>query len=142
MKRRTLKSELIDWKQRVIRIRPDYFKVLTYLEFQADKQGVERHAYINNVVRFSLDFLVENGIRYEIEEYEPMRKGKGFFLKKETFNLFDERYKLVSNYYLSKYLKKLLVAEFMELIIYIYCINQLTEDELKLIDINWGIKVK
>lgn len=129
-----------NWKQKIIRLREDYIEVCTFLEYYAQKNKIEKHVFYNNLFKYSLDYLINNGFSYVIEDYESLRKGKGFFLKEDTINYFYETYMFASKYFLKKFRKKLLLAEFTELLIYIYCVNKLSNKEINMLDIDWGIE--
>jgi len=139
-----LKKDLlkVGWKQKIIRLRPDYIKLCTYLEFHAEKLQQDRYTFFDNLFKYSIEQIQEKGIIYAIEVYEPLRTGKGFLLSEKVTDEFEDTYKFVSNYYMKKLNKKLLVAEFTELLLYIYVMDRCTEDELRLIDFDFGIKKK
>lgn len=127
------------WQQKTFRIRPDYIKVCSLLEFIAEKRNIERYLFFDDLFNYSIDYIYKNGFLYEFNEYEPKRTNKGFLLRDETLQAFEECHNFIKNIYRTKKYKKLLKAEFVELIIYIFCMNNLKSEELALIDIDWGI---
>lgn len=126
--------------QRIIRLKDGYLKLCSFLEFKAQTMEKERSDFYNELFRFSLDHLRENGFTYTIDKYDKVRKPKGISLSTEMSEDLDASYNFFSFFFRKKYKRKLYIGEFVELILYIYAQNFLKENERNLLNINYGIK--
>lgn len=128
------------WIQRIVRIRPDYIRLCSFLEFISDKKGIDKPQFFNEVFLYSLNSITDKGFNYNIEEYKPRRKPKGFLMEQDTSDTIDTTYDFYSKIFQKKYNRILYIADFVELLLYIYAINNLTESELQALDLEWGIE--
>lgn len=128
------------WVQKIVRIRADYIKLCSYYEFIAAKNNIDTHIFFDKIFTFSLNHLLEHGFFYEIDEYKPIRKPKGFIMEGSISNEFTRYYNFLSDFFKKKYNRKLYVCELFELILYIYASNKLDETQLKQIGIDFGIR--
>lgn len=128
-----------DWVKKIIRIKAKYFNVCDYLEFLASKKGLDSRQFISEVFKYSLDTITEKGFTYKIEKYEPRRIPKGFTIASSVSEDFDISYDFYKNVYQKKFGTKLYTAEFTELLLYIYCTNNLSNTEIESIEVEWGI---
>lgn len=130
-----------DWIQKIVRVRNDYINLSAYLEFFAKKNNIERHIFFNDVFKYSLSVLKEKGMIYDIDEYKPRRIPKGFLIEKNVNDDFLSMHKELKKQFNYKYARKLYVCELVELILYIYAIDNLSYSDLASVNIvDWGIK--
>lgn len=126
--------------QRIVRLKDDYLKLCSFLEFKAQSLSMERAAFYDELFRFSLDYLRENGFTYFIRQYGKVRTAKGISLSVLVSDDLDASYNFFYVFYRKKYKRKLHFGEFVELILYIYAMNKLTDSERNLFDIDYGIE--
>lgn len=126
------------WKQKVIRIKPDYFEVCTFLEYHVLKLKKDSYQFFDEIFNDSIDFIMQEGVLYEIKKYKPMRKNKGFLLPPSTLKKFLNCYELTNSYYEKKKNKTILKSEFTELLLYLYVQRNLSEEEKNMLNIDWG----
>lgn len=130
----------IAYKQKLVRIKEDYSTFCDFLDFRAKEHKIDRNKFYDDMFNFSLDHIIKNGFKYYIEEYKPLRIPKGFPISTNTSIYFSRDFEFYKNIFYKKYNRKLLVCEFVELLIYIYTFNNLDQDK-KFINIKeWGIK--
>lgn len=133
----------LGWKQKIFRLRPDYINICTYLDFHASKTGKDIYYYYDQLFLFSFDHLSQYGFNYNIENFKPLRTNKGFFLSPSTLNRFFSCYNFYSYHFSDNFERNLLVAEFVELLLYIYINYNLTSDEnMCLQQFEYGISTK
>jgi hypothetical protein len=137
-----LKKNLLEegWKQRIVRVRADYIKLCSFLEFYADRNNIDRHTFFDGIFRYSLSTIMKSGLVYDIEVYEPRRIPKGFFIAPETDDEFNLVLEMMQSYFSKKLSRKLLVCELTELVLYIYSTKHLSEADLSYLNIDFGIK--
>lgn len=139
MKEHLLKT---GWRQRIVRIRESYIDICLYLEFYASKIQIDKKKIFDEVFNFSINHISENGFKYNISAYDKKRTPKGFLIDNNTSNDLDKYYDFYREILFKKEYKKLYFAEFVELLIYIYCVNHLEKSELKLLENKFGITIK
>lgn len=120
------------WSQKTFRIKKEYIEVCSFLDYYSMKNNIDRKIFFNDLFKYSLTDIMNNGFKYNIIPYEKRRVPKGFLMEEETYDDIKIYHKFVSN----KLTQKLHVGEFIELLIYIYCINNIDED----LNVDWGIK--
>lgn len=134
------KSDFLNngWIQKTVRIRKDYIKVCSFLDYikcNLDPNG--KYGFFDSLFNYSMDFINQNGFKYKIKRYkgEGKRTPKGFLMKETTFEIIDISYKMYSRFH------DIYVAEYYELLLYIYCKNKLSEKDKELLgQIDWGIE--
>lgn len=137
------KKDLLNsgWIKRPIRIKNDYIKVCSYLEFIAKKREIDTHVFFNEVFLYSMKSLIEKGLNYSIEEYKPRRIVKGFILNKETSDKLDDLFSAYNKIFSMTCGRKIFFGEFIELMIYIYSMECLRKSDIDVLEtIDWGIK--
>lgn len=134
------KNKQYEKVQRIVRIKPDYLAVCSYLDFIAKKNKRDLCEFYNDLFISSLDYISKNGFKYYIIPYKPRRTPKGLQMLDKTSSSIDDAYKFLSNIYYGNHMKKLYIAEFIELLLYIYVMNNLSEAEIENIGIEFGIK--
>lgn len=127
------------WIQKTVRITSDYNKLCSLLEFFAKDNNMDVRKIYNEVVIFSLNKLYKEGFHYRLIPYDGRREPKGFLLEVDTTKQLKDSFEVYKNLYYLKEHKKLLYAEFIELLMFIYCNNHLEADQFKYTKINWGI---
>lgn len=127
------------WKQKVIRIKPDYYEVCSFLEYYVLKIKKDSYQFFDELFNDSIDFIMQDGFKYEIKKYKPMRKNKGFLLSPDTLQKFFNCYDLISSYY-DKNGITFLKSEFTELLIYLYVKRNLSDEEKSMLDADWGFE--
>lgn len=141
-----MKSCLMEqgWIQKTVRIKDDYNKLCAFLELYAKGIGIDSKRIYDEIFRYSIDELLIRGFHYRFVFYPGRREPKGFLIDPQTLDKIEDsfpRYSAIS-YKLER--KKILVAEFYELLLYIYAMNKLEEQHLKYLnetlEIDWGIE--
>lgn len=129
------------WQQKTVRISDDYNKICDFLELYYKKKGQDPRKVFDEVFNYSLDMLYKEGFHYIIIPYDKRREPKGFLLKEKTKNDLKENFDIYNKLYRKKENKKLLFAEFIELLMFIYCDKKLEKEDYEYINkgINWGI---
>lgn len=139
LKERLLKT---GWVQKLVRVREEYIDICLYLEFYANKMQLDKKKIFDEVFTYSISYLLENGFKYKIEDYPKRRTPKGFLVKEVTLENLNKYYEFYKEVLINKECKRFYFCEFIELLIYIYCMNHLDKNELKLIDSKFGITIK
>mgnify|MGYP001017850313 CR=1 FL=1 len=119
------------WLQRTFRVRNNVIEAYQYLEFLCIRKDIPKYALFDHIVLSSIDYINKNSIMFSIDEYIPRREPKGFTIRDITLDTFYE--------FVEK--KGILVAEAVELLIYVFIETNLSDSEKQLIDTNWGIKL-
>lgn len=133
------KNTGVEWVKKIIRIRSDYIKVCEFIEFLATKKNISTKILFNDIFEYSLDSLARKGFNYDFKDLCQKRIPKGFSISKNTSEVFDQSYQYFKFLLKNKHDKTLYTAEFTELILYIYCVDNLTEGEMSQLDIDWAI---
>lgn len=125
----------------IVRIKNDYGKVCSFLEFYANTLNINSKEIYDTVFLFSLDKLYNEGLHYEINN-EERREPKGFRVTPDTKKTVYEYYDKYKDLYKLHTKKKLVVADFIQILLYIYCLDLKGDSKKYLEDmnINWGIK--
>lgn len=139
-----LKKDVLgkDWIMRTVRIRESYFPICSFLMNvypYITKKDSEKIS--DDIINWAIDYLLNNELSYFVDIYKPGRKNKGFPISIDTNNKLNDVFKEFSEEYRLKYNRRFYMAEFMELLIYIYSINHLSEEQIKLFIQDWEIKV-
>lgn len=129
-----------EYKQNIVRIRFEYNKLCSFLEYLEKKEDVDIRIIFDKILLTSLDHLYKNGFHYEIAEFKGRREPKGFLVKEKTTTELKDAFEIFKQMYKKLYDKKLLYAEFIELLLYIYCKNYIPPKDYNYLEIDWGIK--
>lgn len=130
-----------DLTMKIIRIKEEYIQLCKLYELIALREEISKHEYLKKVISYSINYLNENGFNFIIEIYKPRRKPKGFFLSEDIIKDFDEQFNYFKSIYYKRFERRLYECEYMELLLYIYAINNLEEKDLQTTNIkNWGIR--
>lgn len=130
-----------DWKQNIVRIRFEYNRLCSFLEYVEKKEDtVDIRIIFDKIFLTSLDHLYKNGFHYEMAEFKGRREPKGFLIKENTTTELKDAFEIFKQMYKKLYNKKLLYAEFIELLLYIYCKNYIDKKDFNYLEIDWGIK--
>ncbi len=137
-----MKQELInqEWKARTIRIRPDYVKLRNYLTFLSKGENIDFCYFWNEVIKFSLNHLIEKGFNYIIDKSDIARIPQYFPTDKDINKQFDTLFSLFQIHYKKQYGRKFFNYEFVELLLYIYAKHNLKPSELDNLKIDFGIR--
>lgn len=120
-------------KYRIVRLRPSYIDLCNFLEYRAKKAHYYKSLH-EEIFKFSFDYIEKNGLKYRINPSDMERKGKGFMLSDDTFDKYGNLFNQLRT---TEY--KIFKGELAEILVYIYAINNLTKQELLLVDINFEI---
>lgn len=127
------------WVKNIIRVRSEYITACNYLDFIASKRDIDKREFMSHVFDYSLEKLSKKFYAFNFNSKKVMRIPKGFSISPEVQDKFNKLYNSYNQYYLDKLDKNLYTAEFTELLIYIFCHDNLSPDDITHIDINWGI---
>lgn len=120
-------------KYRIVRLRPSYIDLCNFLEYRAKKTHHYKSLH-EEIFKFSFDYIEKNGLKYRINQADMERKGKGFMLSDDTFDKYGNLFNQLRT---TEY--KIFKGELAEILVYIYAINNLTEQELILVDMDFEI---
>lgn len=144
----TLRDKLLNqgWVKKSFRLREEYLLVCAYLEFKSKKINISNHELYNSIFNFSIDYLNTNSNnQYIIEKYDKKRNVKGFMIKKETQDRFNDLFDKMKEVLVKDTDEEIYIGELVEFIIYIYCFkskNFSNNDFAMVGEINWGIMDK
>lgn len=132
------------WVQKTVRISDDYNKLYTFIELYAKENNLNVKTIFNSIFIYSLDHIVNNGFKYTVIPYNKRREPKGFLISNDTYTKMKDYYEVYKLLYLKLNKSKLYYAEFIELLMYVYCINNFDEKFIDYINtkINWHIERK
>ncbi|WP_031368496.1 hypothetical protein [Clostridium botulinum] len=134
------KSDFLNngWVQKTVRISKDYMKVCSFLDYiKSNLDQDDKYSFFDNLFNYSMDFINQNGFRYKIKRRkgEGKRIPKGFLMKETTYETINISYQMYSRF------NDIYIAEYYELLLYIYCNNKLSERDKELLgQIDWGIE--
>lgn len=127
------------WNQKMIRLRKEYCNLCIFLDFFANEQGRSSLKIYDEITNYSLDKLFFDGFHYEYTgNYTGQREPKGLLLSKGTQEKFKKEYEIYAQMYERKFHKKITSGIFMELLIFIYCMNNFEKKHKDYIDMDWG----
>lgn len=132
----------IGWTQKMIRITSDYDKLCFFIDFWAKKNGKDVVTIYDEIFNYSLDNLFEHGFHYRLSDCyskKVRREPKGFLISNTTRERFENDIKQYASLFNAKFPRNLTVAEFTELLIYIYCMDNFSQKDKDFIEIDWRI---
>jgi len=123
-------------KTHKFRVRPFFKTTLKYLEWKELQQSVEKEKskqyVLDMVIKKVKHLLSDTPIILNIEEYKGLRHDQRFSISEESYA------------YIKEFSEKngLLIAESLEVFLFIYCKNELTHSELEKNGLfNWNIDI-
>lgn len=127
------------WKSKTVRIKMDYNRLCNFLSYQFNEDNnINSRILFDDILSGALGILEKGNIdNIEMKNYRGRRYPKGFLLHEKTIEKLDNEYKHLKDYFLRQDIN-LSVGEFYELLIYIYCLNNLEKKVFKILDIEWG----
>ena len=122
------------WTQKTVRLKTEYHKICDFLLFLCNSdEEVQKRKMFNEIFRFSLDYLLDKKDKIEIEKFKGRREPKGFLLEDKTIETLEKEYKVYKDHFKKESLV-LSKGEFYELMLYIYCKNNLKDYEKFFLD--------
>lgn len=116
------------------------YRLCDLLVFISKSKHEDAKEVYNKIFLYSLNELYMNGLHYKIIPYEYRREPKGFLIEKTTedkLHAYFETYKDLYNKYQGM---PFTYGEFIELLMFIYCQNNLEKKDFVYLDMNdWGI---
>lgn len=140
------------YKPITIRISKSYNILCDFIIFINKNKERKEKKIIDSVINEGLDILVKNKKCNNSDNIQIMRKyydrePKGFLIEENTMNRLKRQYEKYKLLYREKHDITINLGIFYEMIIYIWCVNNFTEEDFKYIDNNyikneWGFKIK
>ena len=130
-----------DYIRKVIRISQNYIVLCDFLDFYAGYKEKNKFDFYNDLFNYSLS-KISGDIGYKFKKPSVRVYGitRSFFLKKNTYDLFNTIYNKSKKLYKSLYDDYLSLGNFTELILYIYITDNIDKKILNLFKFGFGIK--
>lgn len=126
------------WVQKSFKVGFEYIKLSEYLVFFATKQGMNRHFIFDSIFIYSLNKIqhqiVANDFNYTFSSIETAREPKGLLLQKSTNILFESVYDSLKHANVD-----ILIAQLVELVLFIYCEDHFQEHDKNAVAMHWSI---
>lgn len=137
------------WSQKIIRIRNNYSILADFIIFLGRNKDSEIRKIWNYVLGSGLDIFIEynkkNTDLIQVIKYHGDREPRGFLLQVDTIEKIENEYKKYKPIYRNKYDILLSRGVFYEMLIYLWCMENFTEDDFEYVNKKylkgqWGFK--